>query len=122
MTNTTEAHAPAWQLQRLSNELRAFLAGIPAELHAEGHRAAPRAVAAFAKWLRWHAPKFDAATPSAPLSIATLADEITAAVRPLLPPANEPPPVPAYAERIARLEAEIATLREVLAARQGEAL
>ena len=119
---TTVPPAPeAESLARLSRELRAYLGGISADLRADGVNAAPWGLLSLAKFLAWHAHKFDAALPGQPFTIADLAQELTDTVLPLCGDKPQPAALPLLA-RISRLEGECANLRECLANRKGQPL
>jgi hypothetical protein len=116
--------SPELRLWRLKTELRAYTSNVAAELHQHGAPAATWGLLAFAKWLAWHAHKFDS-VPVPPgevdrgPSVEDLAEEIRLAVLPHCAP-QCPAHSPTLAERIARLEADCANLRDALANRKGE--
>ena len=119
MQNPAPPAPEADSLARLSRELRAYLGGISSDLRADGVKAAPWGLLSLAKFLAWHAPKFDDALPGEAFTIADLAKELLDAASPLCGEKPQPTALPLLA-RIDRLEGECANLRECLANRKGQ--
>lgn len=115
---------------RLRQDLAAYSTGIARDLREIGTPAAPAAVLSLAKWILWHADKIDAASelwssslpqsaaralPTVP-RCADVARELIEAAGGLVRPSEAAAAL--NRERLARLELEVANLRNVLEQRE----